>query len=74
MVRPGLRILTLQFGAPVERSTGERSGDMERIARSSTPETTLRRIDAIMDCRRRIGANVHPQIAMEAMTSALLIA
>lgn len=65
-------VLTLQLGATVELSTAERSGDLDRVARSSTPESTLRRIDAIMSCRERIAANVHPQIAMEAMTSALL--
>jgi DNA polymerase-3 subunit delta' len=65
-------VLALQLGAQVELSTVERPGDVERVARSSTPESTLRRIDAIMECRTRIGANVHPQIAMEAMTSALL--
>ncbi len=65
-------VLALQLGATVELSTGERSGDLERIARAGTPESTLRRIDAIMACRERIAANVHPQIAMEAMTSALL--
>ena len=65
-------VLTLQLGADVERSTEERSGDLRRIARVSTPESTLRRIDAIMVCRERIAANVHPQIALEAMTSALL--
>lgn len=65
-------VLALQLGASVELSTVERSGDLERVARSSTPEATLRRVDAIMECRGRIGANVHPQIAMEAMTSALL--
>ncbi|MFV2197172.1 DNA polymerase III subunit delta' [Nocardiopsis sp. LOL_012] len=66
-------VLTLQLGARVERSTDERSGDLERLARSGSPEATLRRIDAIMECRGRIAANVHPQIAMEAMTSALLV-
>ena len=65
-------VLTLQLGARVELSTAERSDDLERVARAGTPESTLRRIDAIMECRERIAANVHPQIAMEAMTSALL--
>ncbi|OLT26055.1 DNA polymerase III subunit delta' [Nocardiopsis sp. CNR-923] len=65
-------VLTLQLGAGVERSTDDRTGDLERLARSGGPEATLRRIDAIMGCRERIAANVHPQIAMEAMTSALL--
>lgn len=66
-------VLTLQLGAQVERSTEERSGDLRRMAGAGSPESTLRRIDAIMECRERIAANVHPQIAMEAMTSALMI-
>ncbi|MFW5415890.1 DNA polymerase III subunit delta' [Nocardiopsis sp. CNT-189] len=64
-------VLAVQFGSGVELSTGANRADLERIARSSAPEATLRRIDAIMRCRARIDANVHPQIALEAMTSAL---
>lgn len=64
-------VLAVQFDARVELPTADRDADLRRVARSSTPETTLRRIDAVMECRRRIGANVHPQIAMEAMTAAL---
>lgn len=66
-------VLAIQLGASVELSTADRDADLRRVARSSTPETTLRRIDAIMECRRRINANVHPQIAMEAMTAALYL-
>ncbi|WP_133739572.1 DNA polymerase III subunit delta' [Actinorugispora endophytica] len=64
-------VLAIQLGARVELPTADRDADLRGVARSSTPEATLRRIDAIMECRRRIGANVHPQIAMEAMTAAL---
>ncbi|WP_017557934.1 DNA polymerase III subunit delta' [Nocardiopsis baichengensis] len=64
-------VLALQMGAPVELSTGSVRGDLERVARGSSPESTLRRIDAVMECRRRIDANVHPQIALEAMTASL---
>ncbi|MDA2806988.1 DNA polymerase III subunit delta' [Nocardiopsis suaedae] len=64
-------VLALQMGAPVELPTGSARGDLERVARGSAPESTLRRIDAVMECRRRIDANVHPQIALEAMTAAL---
>ncbi|KIH97572.1 DNA polymerase III subunit delta' [Streptomonospora alba] len=64
-------VLAVQLGARVELSTASHEGDLQRVARSSTPESTLRRIDAIMLCRERIAANVHPQIAMEAMTAAL---
>jgi len=66
-------VLALQLGASVELSTGDHDADLRRVARSSTPEATLRRIDAVMECRRRIAANVHPQIAMEAMTAALYL-
>jgi len=66
-------VLAIQLGASVELSTADRDADLRRVARSSTPEATLRRIDAIMECRRRINANVHPQIAMEAMTAALYL-
>ncbi|GAA1752469.1 DNA polymerase III subunit delta' [Streptomonospora arabica] len=64
-------VLAVQLGAAVELSTAGHEGDVQRLARSSAPESTLRRIDAIMLCRERIAANVHPQIAMEAMTAAL---
>ncbi|WP_242677099.1 DNA polymerase III subunit delta' [Streptomonospora litoralis] len=64
-------VLTLQLGARVELSASSHEGDLNRVARASTPEASLRRIDAIMLCRERIAANVHPQIAMEAMTAAL---
>lgn len=66
-------VLAVQLGASVELATGDHDADLRRVARSSTPEATLRRIDAVMECRRRISANVHPQIAMEAMTAALYL-
>ncbi|GAA3756046.1 DNA polymerase III subunit delta' [Salinactinospora qingdaonensis] len=64
-------VLAKQVGAQVELSTASHDSQLRRIAERSTPEATLRRIDAIMACRRRIAANVHPQIALEAMTAAL---
>ncbi|ASU85778.1 DNA polymerase III subunit delta' [Nocardiopsis gilva YIM 90087] len=67
-------VLAMQLGARVELSTASQQTDLTRVARASSPESTLRRIDAIMECRERIGANVHPQIAMEAMTAALYTA
>jgi DNA polymerase-3 subunit delta' len=41
------------------------------VARSTTPESTLRRIDAILAARTAIDANVAPLLAVEAMTVAL---
>lgn len=67
-------VLAIQFGARVELSTGTREEELRRIAGTSRPDATLRRIEAVMECRRRIGANVHPQIALEAMAAALYVA
>jgi len=64
-------VLAIQFGARVELATEDRRSDLEAVARESTPEDTLRRIDAIMQCRERLAANANPQIAVEAMTLAL---
>ncbi|GGM72414.1 DNA polymerase III subunit delta' [Thermopolyspora flexuosa] len=64
-------VLAVQFGAPVELTNEDRRADVEAVARASTPETTLRRVDAIMQCRKRLAANVNPQIAVEAMALAL---
>ena len=38
---------------------------------ASTPESTLRRIDAILAARTAIDVNVAPLLAVEAMTVAL---
>jgi DNA polymerase-3 subunit delta' len=37
----------------------------------SRPETTVRRIEAIMKCRERLAASVAPLLAVEEMTLAL---
>jgi DNA polymerase-3 subunit delta' len=64
-------VLAMQFGAPVELANEDRRADLDDLARSSTPEDTLRRIDAIMRCRQRLSANVNPQMAVESMTISL---
>ncbi|GAA5085706.1 DNA polymerase-3 subunit delta' [Thermocatellispora tengchongensis] len=65
-------VLAVQLGAyDIELANQDRRADLDRIARASTPEQTLRRVDAIMQCRERLAANVNPQIAVEAMTMAL---
>ncbi|GGL46461.1 DNA polymerase III subunit delta' [Planomonospora parontospora subsp. antibiotica] len=64
-------VLAVQFGAPVELANDDRRAELDALARSSSPEDTLRRIDAVMLCRRRLAANVNPQMAVEAMTLSL---
>ena len=44
---------------------------LERLARGSAPESTLRRIEAIAACREALDRNVAPLLAVEAMTMAL---
>ncbi|MEU7004488.1 DNA polymerase III subunit delta' [Nonomuraea sp. NPDC046570] len=60
-------VLAMQFGASVELANDDHRFELDRLAQSSTPEETLRRIDTIMRCRERLEANVNPQIAVEAM-------
>ncbi|MCC3652589.1 DNA polymerase III subunit delta' [Streptomyces sp. S07_1.15] len=64
-------VLALQFGSPVAIANTEQRDALERIARGSTPERTLRRIEAILACRRALDRNVAPLLAVEAMTLAL---
>ncbi|MEL4503643.1 DNA polymerase III subunit delta' [Luteococcus sp. H138] len=46
---------------------GELRPQLERAARASTPELTLRHIDAIIACREALETNVAPLLAMEAL-------
>jgi len=62
-------VLAVQFGADVELATPE--ADLHKIASTTTPESTLRRIQAIMRCRERLTLNVAPLLAVEEMTLAL---
>jgi len=43
----------------------------EAAAQRWTPESTLRRLEAVLACRTAIEANVKPRIAVEAMTLTL---
>ena len=62
-------VLAVQFGADVELASPE--SDLRQIATSTTPEATLRRIQAIMRCRERLTLNVAPLLAVEEMTLSL---
>ncbi|MBA2808008.1 DNA polymerase III subunit delta' [Streptomyces sp. KM273126] len=64
-------VLALQLGSRVALANTEAHDTLERIARDTTPESTLRRIDAIAACRDALDRNVAPLLAVEAMTVAL---
>ncbi len=65
-------ILMLQLGADVELANGDRDADLRRVASASSPEATLRRMQAIMHCRERLTLNVAPLLAVEEMTLSLV--
>ncbi|WP_327681817.1 DNA polymerase III subunit delta' [Streptomyces sp. NBC_00467] len=64
-------VLALQLGSGIAIANGDVQDALDRIAGSSTPERTLRRIEAITACREALEANVAPLLAVEAMTMAL---
>jgi DNA polymerase III subunit delta' len=64
-------VLAVQFGARVELGNAGREAELRRLAGSSTPESTVRRIEAIMNCRERLTLNVAPLLAVEEMALTL---
>jgi len=64
-------VLAVQVGAEVELASSGHERDVHRLAGSSPPEVTVRRIQAIMACRERLELSVAPLLAVEEMTLAL---
>ncbi|MGE7385903.1 DNA polymerase III subunit delta' [Streptomyces sp. NPDC004126] len=64
-------VLALQLGSAVAIANEDVRPDLDRIARASRPERTLRRIEAVIACRQALDRNVAPLLAVEAMTMAL---
>lgn len=67
-------VLALQLGAVPDPSLlpcADVGDGLRRIAADGSAEMTLRRIDAIMECREALERNVAPLLALEAMTVTL---
>ena len=64
-------VLVLQTGAGTELINAELRRNIEQLANRTSPEQTIRRIDALSGCREAIEGNVAPLLALEAMTIAL---
>ncbi|MFI2617564.1 DNA polymerase III subunit delta' [Streptomyces sp. NPDC018584] len=64
-------VLALQLGSRVAIANTEVQDMLERMALGTSPEATLRRIEAIGACRTALDRNVAPLLAVEAMTVAL---
>ncbi|MFJ3090808.1 MULTISPECIES: DNA polymerase III subunit delta' [unclassified Streptomyces] len=64
-------VLAMQFGSRIAIANADAQDALDRVARASTPERTLRRIEAVSACRQALDRNVAPLLAVEAMTMAL---
>jgi DNA polymerase-3 subunit delta' len=64
-------VLSVQVGAGVDLVNDDVRPAIVKVAHASTPEQTLRRIEAVLAARDAIDANVSPLMAVEAMTIAL---
>lgn len=64
-------VLVLHADPGAELINAEMRPDLERLARTLSPEQTLQRMDAVREARARLGTNASPLLAVEAMTVAL---
>jgi DNA polymerase-3 subunit delta' len=64
-------VLMVQLGASVELVNADLEDSLTALAEASTPESTLRRIEAVLAAREAIDANVAALLAVEAMAVSL---
>lgn len=64
-------VLVTATGAGAVLNHPDRAEDARRAAEAWTPESTLRRLEAVLHCRTALERNVKPRIAVEAMLTAL---
>lgn len=64
-------VLVVQTGGGVELINDEMAGQINQVAKTSSPEDSLRRIDACRLAKIQIEGNVTPQLTMESLMVAL---
>ena len=64
-------VLVRQLDARVELVNDEVRTSIDRLAAASTPESTLRRMEAVVAAREALEANAAPLLALEAMALSL---
>ncbi len=64
-------VIVVQLGAQIDLANTDVASQVDGLAAVSSPEATLRRLEAILRCRLMLDANVNPLLAVEAMTLAL---
>ena len=65
-------VLSVQTGSGAELVNTELADRINDHARRTTPESTLRRIDALLGCREALENNVAPLLAVESMMIGLV--
>jgi DNA polymerase-3 subunit delta' len=63
--------LVVGSGAQVPLTHPDRDADVRRAATDWPAESVLRRLEAVLACRSALDQNVKPEIAVEAMMTAL---
>ncbi|MCC6496659.1 MAG: DNA polymerase III subunit delta' [Propionibacteriaceae bacterium] len=64
-------VLTIQTAAGVELINAELAEPIGQLARRTTPEATIVRLDAILACRTALETNVAPLLAIESLMLSL---
>jgi DNA polymerase III subunit delta' len=64
-------VLVAASAAPATLNHPDREPDTRKAASTWTPESTLRRLEAVLACREALELNVKPRIAIEAMLTTL---
>ena len=64
-------MLVVQLGTGTDLVHGDLGEQTAVIARATSPEDTLRRIDAVLACREAVDATVAPLLAVEALALTL---
>jgi DNA polymerase III subunit delta' len=64
-------VLVVQLGAGVDIANIDESAAITALAASSSAESTVRRLSAVLACRTSLDANANPLLTVEALTLAL---
>lgn len=64
-------VLAVAWRAPVALTHPDRNADAVTAAAQWSPDSALRRLEAVLACREALELNVKPRIAVEALVSAL---
>jgi DNA polymerase-3 subunit delta' len=64
-------VLVTAAGSTAALNHPDHAGDARSAASSWSPESTLRRLEAVLHCREALELNVKPRIAIEAMVTTL---